>query len=88
MGTGPRTTHTLAIVSLVAAIAGWFFCYLIGPIAAIVLGMMAKKEIKANPDKFEGAGLATAGIVIGAINLVLSIIGFIIWLILVVVSSM
>ena len=79
--TGPKKTSTLAIVSLVAAIVGLAFCYGIGPIVAIVTGMMAKKEIAANPDKFEGAGLATAGLIIGAINLALTVIGGIIMIV-------
>ena len=84
---GPKTTNTMAIVSLIAAIVGWFFCYGIGPIVAIVTGMMAKKEIAANPGKFEGAGLATAGLIIGGINLALTVIGGIIWVIIMIVAA-
>lgn len=56
---------TLAIVSLVAAIAGWSFLPVVGGVIAIITGYQAKNEIRASEGRLRGEGLATAGIVIG-----------------------
>ena len=50
------------------------FGFILGPIA-ISMGMKAKKEIKNDP-ALTGGGKATAGIVLGAVALVLWILGF------------
>lgn len=85
MATGPKQQSTMAVVSLVAAIASWFFCYGLGGLIAVITGVMARKEIKANPNKFTGEGLATAGLVIGAINLAVAVLGAIGYIIFVVI---
>ncbi len=56
---------TLAIVSLVAAIAGWSFLPVIGGVIAIITGHLAKNEIRESEGRLRGDGLATAGLVIG-----------------------
>lgn len=75
-GYAPRpTTSTKAVLGLVFGIISILFCYvgvLIGP-AAIVLSVMARKEIDAAPPgAVEGRGMAIAGLVTG-------IIGTLIW---------
>ena len=79
-GTGEIKNSPLAIASLVCGILGFVCCCGIGPIAAIITGVLAKKEIAQRPDELKGSNLATAGIVLGAVSLVLSIIGFILQL--------
>ncbi len=64
-------TSTLAVVSLVAGIAAWLFLPILGGIAAIVTGHLARREINENPGQLTGSGLATAGLVLGYINVVL-----------------
>jgi len=66
-----KTTHESAIFALVAGICGIFIG--IGSIPAIILGDIALKKIKAEPDKYEGADLAMIGKVLGIIGLVLKI---------------
>jgi hypothetical protein len=55
----PRPTNTLAILALVMAFAF--------PPAGLVLGIIARKQIRETGE--EGDGLALAGIIIGAIAL-------------------
>ncbi|HSR48699.1 MAG TPA: DUF4190 domain-containing protein [Anaerolineales bacterium] len=62
--TGPQTS-TLAIVSLVAGILTWLIVPVLGAIAAIVTGHMARNEIRKSPERLTGNGLATAGLVLG-----------------------
>ena len=60
-----RQTSTLAIVSLVSGILGWTLLPLIGTIAAIITGHMARGEIRRMPDRLEGDGMALAGLILG-----------------------
>jgi hypothetical protein len=52
---------------------------LIFGIIAIVLANSAKAAIKKNPGVYEGEGLATAGMVLGIVALVLNAIWALIW---------
>jgi len=64
------STHSLAIVSLVLSILGLMpVLPLIGSIAGLVTGIMARKEIKARPDLYTGEGTARAGIILGWIGI-------------------
>lgn len=67
-------TSTTAIISLIAGIAGWVGVLGIGPLIAIICGHIAKNEIKKSNGMVTGSGLATAGLILGYVNLVLSII--------------
>ena len=74
------TTSGLAIASLVLGI---LWIYWIGSIVALVLGYLALREIRQNPEVIEGRGMATAGIILGWVamaTLVLAIaVGIYIW---------
>ncbi len=62
----PPQTNILAILSLVLSliwVAG------LGSIGAVVLGHIAKRQIAASNGRQTGAGLATAGLVIGYIGI-------------------
>ncbi len=62
---GPmRTTHGKAIAALVCGICAFVICPLTG-IAAVILAPMAKREIAAEPARFDGAGMALAGQILG-----------------------
>lgn len=71
--TGPQTS-TLAIVSLVAGILTWLIVPVLGAIAAIVTGHMARNEIRKSPELLTGNGLATAGLVLGYGQIILLVI--------------
>jgi hypothetical protein len=68
-------TSTLAIISLIAGILGFTMLPLIGSIAAIVTGYAARKETRAVPP-LGGDGLATAGIIMGWVQIGLGVVGF------------
>ncbi len=70
-----RQTSTLAIISLVAGILGWTVLPFLGSVTAIITGHMARAEIRRQPDRFEGDGLAVAGLVLGWVNVGLWILG-------------
>ena len=68
-------TSTLAIVSLVAGILGFIALPVIASIVAVWAGLAARKETRALPPRASGDGMATAGIVMGWIQIGLSVIG-------------
>ncbi len=61
----PPETSRMAIASLATGIATWIILPLVGAIAAIVTGHLAKKQIRQNPNRLTGAGIATAGMTLG-----------------------
>ncbi len=78
-------TNTMALVSMIAGIVSVVFIFLSGSIvlgilgilsgiAAIITGTMALKQIKAGSFSSGSKGMAMAGIICGAIGLVLSLI--------------
>ena|GEM_PF-2013489 len=69
-----RSTNPLAIASLVVSLVGLLCCGLgfIPGIVGIVLGVVANKQIAQTGQN--GAGMAKAGIIIGAVVVALSII--------------
>ena len=78
-------THSLAIASLVLSILGLFppILPLIGSIAGLITGRIARREIVAHPEWYKGEGTAQAGVVLGwvgiglcALALVLGVLGF------------
>ena len=66
-----KVTSGLAIGSLIASISGLLVCLFVGQIIGIVLGHMARKEIRQSGGALEGEGFATAAIIIGWIGIVI-----------------
>lgn len=64
-------TSGMAIGSLIASIAGFIIVPLLGGIVGLILGYIAKKQIRESEGTLAGAGLATAGIIMGWIQVVL-----------------
>lgn len=89
-GYGPmRSTNGKAIAALVCSLAAFVVCPLTS-VAAVILAPQAKREIAAEPDRYDGVGLAVAGQIIGWIGiagLILSVIGFILFFTLLATTS-
>ena len=67
-------SQTLAIISLVVGVLSLCCGYLFLPgIAAIVLGFMARSKASSDPAAYGGGGLALAGIILGALSLILGV---------------
>jgi len=69
----PATPQTsgMAIGSLIASIMGLCIIPIIGGIVGLILGYIAKKQIRESVGTLTGEGLATAGIIIGWIQVAL-----------------
>ena len=64
----PRTNR-LAVASLVVSCAGllWGIVLAIAPIVGVVLGLVARSQIKRDPMS-SGGGIALAGVIVGVIG--------------------
>lgn len=79
-----QQNQSLAIASLITAVAGFLLAGCFGPIpaiVAIVLGFVALSQIKKSPEKYTGKPFATAGVIIGAIIVAFYLL-FFLWIIL------
>jgi len=77
-----RQTSSLAVVSLIMGIVGWTVFPFLGSLIAIVTGHMARAEIRRQPRALEGDGLAVAGLVLGwlaVIGSILVVVGFVLF---------
>lgn len=63
----------MAIASLVCSIAGLFLCLFVGQVLGIIFGYKARNEIKNSGGELEGEGLASAGIIIGWVGIVIDV---------------
>ncbi|HEV2819803.1 MAG TPA: NUDIX domain-containing protein [Solirubrobacteraceae bacterium] len=68
-----QKTSGKAIASLVCGVVGLLIAGIILGIIAVILGVVAKREIDADP-QLSGDGLAIAGIAVGAIAFVLAVV--------------
>lgn len=72
----PPSNSTKAIIGLVVGILGIFPCCgcEVFSIAAIILGVLARKEIEASNGTQKGAGMAKAAFILGIVGVVLGIV--------------
>jgi len=69
-----QTTSPWSVVSLISGIASYIALPFLGAIIALVTGYVAKDEIRKSNGTIGGEGMATAGIVLGWINIALILI--------------
>jgi TRAP-type C4-dicarboxylate transport system permease small subunit len=74
-----QKTNVLAIVSLVASIAGLVILWGIGSLAGVITGHIAMSQIKKTGE--QGRGMALGGLIVGYIGLAFAIIGVIIFVV-------
>ena len=74
-----RRTSALAIAALACGIAGLTVFPLLTSFPAVVLGLMARNELRRDP-ALDGDGMATAGLVLGWIGVVLALLGLLLFL--------
>ncbi len=68
-------SNTKALLSLIAGILGWTLLPFLGSVAAIILGHMARAEIRRSAGQQVGDGLAVAGLVLGWLSVVVWLVG-------------
>ena len=71
----PQQTSPLAITSLVLGIVGLLCCTIfILSAGAVVTGFLARKQIAESQGRIKGGGMATAGLVLGGVGILLAIV--------------
>jgi len=65
-----------ATLALILGIVGFFCCQILGPVA-LFIGNSSRQRIAASGGTLGGAGLATAGMILGIITTVFLVIGVI-----------
>lgn len=68
-----RETNVLAILSLIAGILGWTLLPVVGSLAAIVTGHIARGQIRREPHRYDGAGLAIGGLILGWSSVIIAV---------------
>jgi Domain of unknown function (DUF4190)/DUF1707 SHOCT-like domain len=68
---GTGTTNGMAVAALVCGIVQFCGFWLVGTIPAIILGHLARRQIRQTGE--QGAGMATAGIILGWVGVGLTI---------------
>lgn len=64
-----RQTSRMSVISLVSGILGWTLLPIIGSLAGVIAGHIARAEIRARPDQLEGNGMALAGLILGWLSI-------------------
>jgi hypothetical protein len=80
-------TSTAATVSLICGVLAYFALPLIGAIIAVVAGHMGRNEIRNSGGQIGGSGFATAGLILGYVQLALLVVGCIFFALLLVIGS-
>ena len=73
-------THPLAVASL---LLGFLSLFPVFGILAVIFGHVARSQIRKSPGQQKGAGMALAGLILGYLGL-----GFVLFLILIVIPSL
>ncbi len=68
-------TNIWSIVSLISGILGWLGIFGLGGLVAVIAGHVAKSQIRASAGRMSGDGFATAGLILGYLNIALTIAG-------------
>lgn len=71
-----RNTSTTAIVSFAFGLLAWLTLPVLGSIVAIVCGHMARGEIRRSQGALDGDGFALAGLILGYLQLLCTLLAF------------
>lgn len=70
-GPVPARTNGMAVASMICGIASWVILPFLASIVAIILGHIARGQVKRSGE--QGGGMAMAGLVLGYVNIGLGI---------------
>lgn len=71
----PTETNIWALVSVISGVLGWLGLFGLGGIVAVIAGHVAKNQIRQDPVRMSGDGMATAGLVLGYTNIAITAVG-------------
>jgi len=68
-------TNIWAVISLISGILAWLGLFGLGGLAAVIAGHVAKDQIQKSAGRMSGDGIATAGLILGYLNIALTLVG-------------
>ncbi len=77
----------MAIASLIMGIGGFFFCPLLFGVLAVVFGYIGRGHIRETGGHVQGDSFATAGIILGFIQIGLVVLVALIWAIIAIIAA-
>lgn len=86
-GPMPRKTNGMAIASLACSIASWVIIPVFGAVLGVIFGHLALGQLRRADGAEEGRGLAIAGLAVGYVNLILWLLGGLIFVIVLLVIT-
>ena len=63
-----------AVISLISGVLAWLGVFGLGGIAAVITGHVAKDQIRRSSGQMSGNGIASAGLILGYLNIALTVI--------------
>ncbi len=75
-------TSNLATFALILGILSWIFLPFVAAIGAVITGHIGRRQIRESNGQLTGEGLATAGLVLGYLNIALSLVLLVIFCVL------
>lgn len=78
-------TNGIAIASLIFGILGWVLIPVVAPLLAVILGHVARGQIRYTGER--GSGMALAGLALGYVNLALALVGILILGVIVLIAA-
>jgi hypothetical protein len=73
-GVAAKRTSGWSIASLVFGILSWLCIPFLAAILAIIFGVLGRKDVKRGEGRVTGSGMATAGLVLGIVNMAILVI--------------
>ena len=70
----PAETSVWAVLSLISGILGWLGLFGLGGLVAVITGHIGSSQIKNDPGRYTGLGMAKAGLIMGYLNIALTLI--------------
>ncbi len=82
-----RQTDGMAVAALIMGIGGFFICPLVFGVMAVIFGYLGRGNIQKSGGVLEGDSFCTAGIILGFIQIGISLFFIILWVIIAIIAA-
>lgn len=82
-----RQTDGMAVAALIMGIGGFFICPLVFGVLAVIFGYMGRGNIQKSGGVLEGDSFCTAGIILGFIQIGITLFFIILWVIIAIIAA-
>jgi hypothetical protein len=82
-----RQTDGMAVAALIMGIGGFFICPIVFGVLAVIFGYMGRGNIQKSGGVLEGDSFCTAGIILGFIQIGITLFFIILWVIIAIIAA-